>query len=79
MRLCDDKSSQVSRIFLSISVDLYSDLVWIVSTCPLISKSFGPFTNHLGIVSRAKITIGITVTLMFPSFLVLLQEIIIIF
>ena len=37
----------------------------VVSSCPPISKFSNPFTNLLGIVPRAKITIGITVSFMF--------------
>ena len=48
--------------------DLNNAAAWIVSTCPLISKSSSPFTNPLGIVQSAPITIGITVTFIFHSF-----------
>ena len=54
--------SQVSRTLLSILVDLNNAVVWMVSTCPLVSKSFGLFTDPLEIVLY---TIGITVTFMF--------------
>ena len=37
------------------------------STCPLIFNSFSPFTNPLGTVLSAPITIGIIVTFMFHS------------
>ena len=60
--------AQVSRTLLSIAVDLCNTVVWIVSTCPLISESSSPFTNPLGIVPRAPITIGITVTFIFHNF-----------
>ena len=43
-------SPQVSKTRLSILVDLENDVVWIVSTCPLISKSSSPFTKPLGLV-----------------------------
>ena len=44
-----------------------------VSTRPLISKSFSPCINPSKIVSSAPITIGITVIFMFHSFSVLYQ------
>ena len=62
----DSKSPQVSRTLLSILVDLHNSVVWMLSTCPLISKSSCPFTNPLGIVPRAPF--GIIVTLMFHIF-----------
>ena len=43
--LSESKSLQVSRTLLSILADLNNTLVWIVSTCPLISKSSCPRTN----------------------------------
>ena len=67
----NDKSPQVSRTLLSILVDLNYAIVWVVSTCTLISKSFSLFTNPLGIVSSATTMFGITVTSMFHIFLVL--------
>ena len=39
-----------------------------VSTCSLISKSYGPFTKPLGIVPSAHTTIGMTVTFNFSCF-----------
>ena len=66
--LCDSKSPQVSWTLLSILADLSSAVVWMVSACPLISKFSSPFTNLLGIVPSARITIGITVTFMFHVF-----------
>ena len=65
--LRDSKSSQISRTLLSILADLNDAVVWVVSTCALISKSSSPFTNRLGIVPSATTTIGITVTFMFHS------------
>ena len=65
--LRDSKSLQVSTTLLSILVDL-NTVVWMFSTCPHISKSFSPCTNHLVTVPSAPITNGITVTLMFHSF-----------
>ena len=65
--LNDSKSLQVSRTLLSIQADLNNPLVWMVSTCPLISKSSSSFTKPLRINPNAPITIGITVTFMFHS------------
>ena len=47
---------------------------WMVSACPQISKSSRPFTKPLGIVPRASITIGITVTFIFHSFFLVLWQ-----
>ena len=66
--LSDSKSPQVSRILLSILADLKNAVVWMVSTCPLISKSSSPCANPLVTVLSVPITIGITVTFMFHSF-----------
>ena len=67
--LSDSKSPQISRTLLSILADLSNAIVWMVSTCPLISKSFSPCPNPLVTALRAPIIIGITVTFMFYSFL----------
>ena len=67
--LSDSKSPQVSRTLLSILADLSNAIVWMVPTCPLISKSSVFFINHLGIVPMIPIIIGINVTFMFISFL----------
>ena len=64
------KCPQVSRTLLSILADLNNVVVWMVSTLPLTSKSSSPWSNPLGIVPRALITIGITVTFMFHSLFV---------
>ena len=64
--LSDSKSPQVSRTLLNILADL-NNVVWMVSTRPLISKSSSPCINPLVTVPRAPITIGITVTFMFYS------------
>ena len=69
--LSDNKSLQVYRTHLSIPVDFTNTVVWMVFTCPLISKSSILFTNLLGIVPSAPIIIGITVIFMFHIFLVL--------
>ena len=65
--LSDSKFPQVSRTHLSILVDL-NNVVWIVSTHPLISKSSSPFGNPLVTVPRVPIIIGKNVTFMFHSF-----------
>ena len=52
------------RALLSILADLYNAVVWMVFTCPLIFKS----SNPLVMVTRAPITIGITITFRFHSF-----------
>ena len=61
--LSASKSPQMPETFLSILANLNNAEVWILSTCPHISKSSRPLTNLLGIVPSASITIGITVTL----------------
>ena len=66
--LSDSKYPQVSRTLLGILADLNNSVVWMFSTCLFISKSYSPFTNLLGIVPSAPITISITVTIMFHSF-----------
>ena len=66
--LSDSKSPQVSRTRLRILAVLSNAVVWIVSTCPLTSKSFRPFNNPLVTVPNAPITIGTIVTFMFQSF-----------
>ena len=63
--LSDSKFPQVSRTLLSILAELNNAVVYMVSNCALIYKYFIPFTNPLGIVPSAPITIGITVTFMF--------------
>ena len=59
---------QVSRALLSILADLNNVVVWMVSTCPLISMSSSHFINPLLTVLRAPITIGINITFMFHRF-----------
>ena len=48
--LSENKYPQVSRTLLSILADLNNAVVWMVSTCPLTSKSSSPLTNFGGIV-----------------------------
>ena len=66
--LSDSKSTQISRIILSILADLSNAVVWILLTLSLIYKSLSPCTNPLVTVSSTPVTIGITVTFMFHSF-----------
>ena len=54
--------------------DLHNAVVWMVSTCPLISKSCSPYNNPSVTVPSAPTVINISVTLMFYSFSVLLQD-----
>ena len=65
----DSKSPQVSRTLLSILAELNSTVISMVSARRPISNSSNPLTNSLGIVLSAPITIGITVTFMFHSFI----------
>ena len=57
-----------TRTLLSILAVLNNIVVWIVSTRLPTSKSSSPFNNYLVTVSKAPITIGTIVTLMFDSF-----------
>ena len=70
MSSSDSEYFHVSRTLLSILADLGNGVMWIVSACPLMFKSSKLSTNRLGIVPSAPITIGITDTIMFHSFLV---------
>ena len=63
--LSDSMSLQVSRTLLSILANLNNAIVWMVSPCPLISKSSSPFTKPLRIVPSASIKITPTITFMF--------------
>ena len=54
--LSDGKSPQDSRT-LCILASLNNAVIWMVSASPFISKSSIPFTNPLGIVPRAPVTI----------------------
>ena len=66
--LSNRKSPQISWTLFSILTDLNNITVWMVSTCPLISKSSSPFNNPSVTVPRASVAIGINVTFMFHSF-----------
>ena len=65
---------QVSRTLLSTLADLNNAVVWIVSTCPLISKSSSSSMNPLVTVLSTPITIGITINFMFNSFFLSLER-----
>ena len=69
----DRKSFQVSRILLSILTDFNEAVNWMISTCPLISKSFYFFTNPLEILLSSPITTDITDCFK-VFFLILLQR-----
>ena len=66
--LSNSKSHQVSRTLLSILADLNNDIVWMVPTRFLISKSSSFCTNPLVTVLRTPIIIGITVSFIFHIF-----------
>ena len=66
--LSDSKSPQVPQDSSQYFSQFQQCLIWMFSTCPLISKSSSPCTNPLLTVPRAPITIGTTVTFMFHSF-----------
>ena len=66
--LTDSKPPQVFRTLLSILAIPTNVVIWMVSTHPLISKSFIPFINPLVTLPLPPITIGIIVTFMFQSF-----------
>ena len=67
--LSDSKSRQVSKTILSILEDL-NTVAWMVSTHPLIYNASSPFNNPFVIAPSAPITIDITVTFVFHSFLI---------
>ena len=66
--LSDSKSTQVSRILLSILAVLNNVVARMVSTRLPTSKFSSPFSNPLVSVPKVPITIDIIVTLMFHSF-----------
>ena len=70
--LSDSMFPQVSWIILSIQADLNNAVVWIIFTCPVISKPSNPFTNLLKIVQTAPFTIGIDVIFIFNIFFLFL-------
>ena len=60
--LSDSNSPQDSKPLLNILAEFFTVVVWIVSTCALISLSSSSFNNPLGMIPRVPITIGITIT-----------------
>ena len=68
------KSPQVSRTLLSILADLNNAVVWMDSTCSLISIASSPCTSPLVTVPSTPITTGISVTFMFHSFFSVLWQ-----
>ena len=66
--LSDSTFPQASRTLLSILADLGNTVVWMVSICPLTSKSSSPCNNALVTVPRVPITGGIIVTFIFQFF-----------
>ena len=70
-KLSDTKSLQVSKTLLS-TVAVFKNAV--VSVIPLICNSSSFLTKHLGTVSSAPTTIGITVTLTLHSFFLILWQ-----
>ena len=66
--LSDTRCPQISRTLSSILTDLNNAVVWMVSTGPIVSKSFSPCANTMVTVLDLIITNSITVTFMFHSF-----------
>ena len=67
--LSDSKSLLVSWTLLTILADLNNTVIWIVLIRPLTSNTSSPLPKPLRTIQNLLITIGITVTLMFHSFL----------
>ena len=67
--LIDRKSDQISRTLLGILAYLNNALIWMVSILPPISDPFSPLSKPSRTIPSTPITIGITVLLMFYSFL----------
>ena len=63
--LGDIKYIHFFRTLLSILADLNNAVVWMVSTCPVISKSCSPCINPLVTAPRAEIIITIVIILTF--------------
>ena len=66
--LSDSKSPQITRDLFSILAHLTYAVVCMLSIRPFISKSSSPFINPLMTNPRTLVTIGITATFMFLSF-----------
>ena len=67
LELSDIMSSQVSRTLPSILAELNNEVVWMISTSHLISKSSSYFNNPLVTVPKGPIMIGIIVIFMLQS------------
>ena len=63
--LSENKSPQISGTLLSILADLCNVAFWMVSSCPLISKSSSPSTNPLRTVPSTPITITPSCSIVF--------------
>ena len=72
--LSDSKSPQVSRTLLSMLAVRNNVVVWMVSTCPPISKSSSLFNNPLVTVPKTPITIGSNCHLHVPQFFSILWQ-----
>ena len=66
LRIFHTSVAQISRTLLSIQLNINNVVVWMVSTCPLISKF--PVSILLVTVQSAPITMGNTVTFMLHRF-----------
>ena len=77
--LSDWKSPQVSRALVGILANLNNAVVWMVSTRPLIFKSYSSYINPLVTVPSAPITTGITVTFLIYNFFNSLAEVEVLF
>ena len=69
MELSDNKSPQVSRIIFNIRADLNYAVVWMVSTCPFISKSSSPFMDPFVLLLLLLLTYLLTPQEFFTSVL----------
>ena len=67
--LSNSKFPQVPRTLLSILADLNNAVVWMVLICPRISNLSSSLSKPFWIVPNAPITIGITITFIYHSFL----------
>ena len=67
-RSLSDSKSQVSKTLLSILAVLNNVVFWMVSICPLISKSSRPFNNPLDDCTKSTNHDCIIVTFMFHNF-----------
>ena len=72
--LSDSQSPHVSWTLLSILTDRNNAVILMIFNRPLISKSSSPSTNPLVVVPRAPITIGISITFTFNSFIIIIYS-----